>query len=123
MQKPLPPDCWLDDHVFGSESTHVYVPLMTTGFVVVEKFTVQLTFGAPPWPDDPVALYGPSTPPLVPSPIVPGFAPFALFQWYVVTELTQYAAPFGLKLGDLPPLLTPNPFESSKSFTCAPLHV
>src|SRR5689334_22297904 len=32
VQKPLPPEPWFCDHVFGSESVHEYVPFRITAF-------------------------------------------------------------------------------------------
>ena len=59
-----------------------------------------------------------------PRPIVPGFAPVPLFQWYVVIEFRHQAVtpivPYVVKLGGLPPFCTPPPFELSNSFTCEP---
>jgi len=33
MQNPVPPDVWFCAHDAGSESLHVYAPLITTGVV------------------------------------------------------------------------------------------
>lgn len=98
------------------------MPLRITGFVAVLTFTVQFTFCAPPCPTLPFAANGPAVE-LPVNPIVPGFFPCPLFQWYVVIETRQYALPFVLKLGGFAPFETPPPFVLSNSLIWLPAHV
>src|SRR5579872_192221 len=96
---------------------------MTTGGDV-GTLAIQFTLGAPPWPELPVAFHLPSDDPPAPlSPMVPGFDPWALFQWYVINCTTQYDCPLVEKLGERPPPRTPPPLELSKSFDEVPEHV